>query len=54
MSVLGRPTWAIFNVNLHQRVTALVVSNKLEQTQFTNQTGIKLLCMGKGSTKMRN
>ena len=23
MSVLGRPTWAIFNVNLHQRVTAL-------------------------------
>ena len=23
MSVLGRPTWAIFDVNLHQRVTAL-------------------------------
>ena len=24
MSVLGRPTWAIFDVHLHQRVTALV------------------------------
>ena len=23
MSVLGRPTWAIFDVHLHQRVTAL-------------------------------
>ena len=26
MSVLGRPTWAIFDVNLHQRVTALDIS----------------------------
>ena len=27
MSVLGRPTWAIFDVNLHQRVTALVIAD---------------------------
>ena len=25
MSVLGRPTWAIFDINLHQRVTALAI-----------------------------
>ena len=26
MSVLGRPTWAIFEVDLQQRVTALIIS----------------------------
>ena len=28
MSLLGRPTWAIFDVNLHQRVTALDIERK--------------------------
>ena len=38
MSVLGRPTWAIFDVNVHQRVTALVQIYLKEAVQGTTFT----------------
>ena len=36
MSVLGRPMWVIFDVNLHQRVTALVIFLKCRGIVFTH------------------
>ena len=51
MLVLGRPMWAIFDVNLHQRVTALLFSTenftaKSSLHQFHRQGGNSSRIMG--------